>query len=142
VTGVSERKGKEVLRAILAKDVEWQTLFEELAEQVTKLSNARCLDAERITEVKTRITSHSSTVLPLREKVAEAAPPAPPPLPTTGGRGIRNPSPLPPSENNDEEGRQSHPPRCRWHDGPEYCEDNRPELKVREARQDVRRSDS
>jgi hypothetical protein len=68
--GVSERKGKEVQRAISAKDVEWQARFEELAEQVAKLSKAGCLDAESIAEVKTRIASRPSTALPVREKVA------------------------------------------------------------------------
>jgi hypothetical protein len=38
--GVAERKSKEVQRAILAKDVEWQVQFEKLAEQVAKLSKA------------------------------------------------------------------------------------------------------
>jgi hypothetical protein len=78
-----KRKGKEVQRAISAKDVEWQARFEELAEQVAKLSKAGCLDAESIAEVKTRIASHPSTALPVREKVAEATPPAPPPSPPT-----------------------------------------------------------
>jgi hypothetical protein len=55
--GVFKRKGKEVQRAISAKDIEWQVRFEELVEQVAKLLKARCLDTESIAEVKTRITS-------------------------------------------------------------------------------------
>jgi hypothetical protein len=36
--GVSDRKGKEVHRAISTKDIEWQIPFEELTEQVAKQS--------------------------------------------------------------------------------------------------------
>jgi hypothetical protein len=64
--GMSERKCKKVERAISAKDVEWQVQFKGLAEQVAKLSKARCLDAENITEVKIRIASDTSTTLPVR----------------------------------------------------------------------------
>jgi hypothetical protein len=71
-----ERKGNEVQRAILVKDVEWLARFEESAEQVAKFSKAGCLDAESIAEMKTRIASHPSTALPVRKKVAEAVPPA------------------------------------------------------------------
>jgi hypothetical protein len=116
--------------------------FEELAEQVAKLSKARCLDAESIIEVKTRIASRLSTALPVREKVVEAAPLAPPPLPPTGSYRVWNPSPSLPQDNNDEEGRQCPPPRCRWHYGPEYSDDDRPEFEVRETRRDVCPSDS
>jgi hypothetical protein len=64
----------------LVKDVEWQAQFKELAEQVAKLSKVRCLDAESITEVKTRITSCPSTALLVREKVAKAASPVTTPI--------------------------------------------------------------
>jgi hypothetical protein len=96
----------------LAKDVNWQARFEELAEQVAKLSKAGRLDAESIAEVKTRIASCPSTALLVRKKVVEAAPPASPPsLPTCSYRVWElSPSPLP--ENNDDEGRQSPPPTC------------------------------
>jgi hypothetical protein len=64
-----------------------------------------------IAEVKTRIARHLSTTLPVRKKVAEAAPPAPPPSPPTGSHRVRDlfPSPLP--ETNEEEEGQSPPPR-------------------------------
>jgi hypothetical protein len=52
--------------------------FEELAEQVAKLSKAGSLNAESNAEVKTKIASDPSTALPVREKGAEATPPAPP----------------------------------------------------------------
>jgi hypothetical protein len=99
-----------------------------LAEQLAKLLKTGCLDAESIAEVKPRIASCPSTTLPVRDKVAEAAPLAP--------------HPLPPPENNDEEGKQSSPPRCRQYYTSEYSEDNRPELEVRETRPDVGPSDS
>jgi hypothetical protein len=95
-----------------AKDVEWQVRFEELAEQVAKLWKARCLDAESMTEVNTRIASHLSTALPVREKVAEAASQALPPSPPTSGYRVRDPSLLPPPEHNDGKGRPITPPRC------------------------------
>jgi hypothetical protein len=135
--GISERKGKEVQRAILAEDIEWQAQFEKLAEQVAKLSKARRLDAESIAEVKTRIASYPSTALPVREKLAEAALQCHPHHPqlVVVVYGI-----LPhhsPPENNDEEGRQSLPPRRRRHYAPKYSEDDRLKLEVRETRQDV-----
>jgi hypothetical protein len=99
---VCKRKGKEVQRPISANDVEWQGQFEELAEQVAKLSKARCLDAKGIAEVKTWTASHPSHILPVREKDAEAAPPALPPSPPTGGRRVRDPSPSSPPGNNEE----------------------------------------
>jgi hypothetical protein len=100
--GISERKGKEVQNAILAKDVEWYAWFEELAEQVTKLSKARCLDAQIIAEMKTRIPSHPSTALAVRDKIAEASPAAPHPSPPSGSHHVRDQSPSPPPENNDD----------------------------------------
>jgi hypothetical protein len=109
--GVPERNGKEVQRVISAKDIESQAPFEELAQQVSKLSNARHLHAESIAEAKTRITSHSLTLLPVREKVVEAAPPAPPPSSLTIGSHVRDPPRSPPPENNDEKRRQSPLPR-------------------------------
>jgi hypothetical protein len=102
---ISKRKGTEVSRAILAKDVEWQVQFEELAEQVAKLAIAACLDAESIAEVKIRIASRSSTALLVREKVAEVAPPATLPSPPSCGCHGWDTSPSPLPENNDEEGR-------------------------------------
>jgi hypothetical protein len=48
--GVSKRMNKEVQSAISAKDVGWQARFEELAEQVAKLSKAGGMDAESIME--------------------------------------------------------------------------------------------
>jgi hypothetical protein len=93
--GVSERKDKEVQRAILAKDIEWQAQFEELAKQVAKLSKAGLLDAESIAKMKTRITSHQSSTLPVREKVAKATLPAPLPSPPTSGHRLRDPSSSP-----------------------------------------------
>jgi hypothetical protein len=101
--GISERKGKEVKRAIFAKDIEWQVRFKELAEQVAKLSKARRLDAESIAKVKIRIASRSSTALLLREKVADAAPPAATLSPSTSRHRMRDPSLSLPSENNEEE---------------------------------------
>jgi hypothetical protein len=139
---VSEWKGKEILRAISTKDVEWQVRFEELAEQVAKFSKAGHLDAESIAEVKTRIASCPLTALPVRKKVAEAAPPAPPPITPTVGRRVRDPSPSPLPENNDEEGRHSPLPRCRRHYAPEYSQYHGPELEVTETRRDVHLSDS
>jgi hypothetical protein len=44
---ISKRKGKEVQRAILAKNVKWQAWFKELGEQVAKFLKARRLDAEK-----------------------------------------------------------------------------------------------
>jgi hypothetical protein len=44
--GVPWRQGKEILRDISAKDVEWQAQVNDLAEQVAKLSNPVCLDAK------------------------------------------------------------------------------------------------
>jgi hypothetical protein len=73
---ISERKAKEVRRAILAKDVEWQVWLEELAEQVVKLSKAGYLDTGTIAELKTRITSSFLTELLVRAKVADVPPPA------------------------------------------------------------------
>jgi hypothetical protein len=46
--------------------------FEELAEQVAKLSKAGCLDAENIAKVKIRIASRPSTAFLVRKKVTEA----------------------------------------------------------------------
>jgi hypothetical protein len=66
VKGSSERNGKEIQRAISAKDVEWHMRFEELAEQVAKLPKAGCLNAESIVKVKIRIASQPSTTLPVR----------------------------------------------------------------------------
>jgi hypothetical protein len=129
--GVSKMKGNEAPRAISAKDVEWQIRFEELAEQVAKLSKACQLDAESIVEVKTRIASCPSTALPVREKGAEATPRASPLSAPTGGHCVRDPSSSPLLENNDEEKGQSSPPRCRWHNVPDYSQDYRPELEVR-----------
>jgi hypothetical protein len=43
--------------AILAKDIEWQAYFEELAKQVDSFSNAKYLDTESNTEIKTHIAS-------------------------------------------------------------------------------------
>jgi hypothetical protein len=116
---ISERKGKEVQRAISAKEIEWQARFEELGEQVATHSEAGHLDAESITEVKTRITCHQSTTFPVRKKGVEATLLAPPPSPPTTGRHIRYPSPSPPPENNEEEERQSPLPQCRWYYAPE-----------------------
>jgi hypothetical protein len=82
---VSERKGKEVQRRILAKDVWWQVRFEQFADQVAKLSEKGRLDAESIADVKTRIAISPLTALLVREKVAEAAPPVPPLSPSTSG---------------------------------------------------------
>jgi hypothetical protein len=100
---VSERKSKEVQKAILAQDVEYQARFEGLAEQVAKLSKPRPLDVESIGEVTTRIASHLAIILPVREKIVEASSPALPPSPLTGGHHISNPSPSPPAENCEEE---------------------------------------
>jgi hypothetical protein len=100
--GVSERKGKEVQRVYLAKDVEWQAWFKELAEQGAKLSKARRQDAESITEVKTMIASCGSIALLVREKIVEAMPRAPPSLPPIGGHRVRDPSPSPLLENIEE----------------------------------------
>jgi hypothetical protein len=116
--------------------------FEALAEQVVKLSKAGHLDAESIAEVKTRISSHTSTALPVRKKVAEVALLVPSPSPPTGGHGVWVPSPSPLLENNNEEGRQSFLPRCQRHYAPEYSEDDRPELEVRETSRDVSSSES
>jgi hypothetical protein len=77
--------------------------FEELVEQVAKLSKAGCLDAKSIMEVKTRIDSRLSTILPVREKVAEAVPPLPSPSPPTGSHRVRDPFPSPLPENNEAE---------------------------------------
>jgi hypothetical protein len=108
--GVSERKGKEVQGAILAKDFEWQARFKELAEQEAQFSNASCLDPESIVEVKTRITSYPSTTLLVSEKVAEPAPLAPPPFSQTSSHCVTDPSPSPRPENNEQLGEQSSPP--------------------------------
>jgi hypothetical protein len=140
--GIPERNGKEDQRAISAKDVKWQVWFEELAEQVTKVLKAGHLDAESILEMKTRISSRSSTTLPVREKVAKAATPAPLPSPPTGSCHIWDPSPSPSPENNDKEGRHCPPLRCQWHYAPEYSEDDRPDHEVRLTRRDVHPSDS
>jgi hypothetical protein len=58
VKGISKRKGKEVQRPSLAKDIEWQARFEELVDQLAKLSKAGRLDAKSIKEVTTRIVTH------------------------------------------------------------------------------------
>jgi hypothetical protein len=50
--------------------------------------------------------------------------------------------PSPPLEKNDEEGRYSPSLSYRWHDVPEYSEDDRPELEVRETRRDVHSSNT
>jgi hypothetical protein len=79
--------------------------FEELGEQVAKLSKAGCLDAESIAKVKTMITSRPCTTLPVREKVADATPLAPPPLPPTSSHHVKVHSPsLLPDNIEDEEG--------------------------------------
>jgi hypothetical protein len=141
--GISKRKGKKVQRAISAKDVEWQGRFEELAEQVAKLSKAERLDGESIVEVKTRITSYPLTAFPVREKVAGATPLVPPLSPPTSGRRfVRDLSLSPPPENNQEEEGHSPPLRRRWHDAPAYSEDNRPDLDIRETRWHTCPSDS
>jgi hypothetical protein len=74
-----------------------------LAEQVAKLSKARCLDIESITEVKIRIASYPSTALHVREKVAEAPPPVPTQSPPAGGHRVRDLSLSPPPKYNEEE---------------------------------------
>jgi hypothetical protein len=140
--GISERKGKEVPRASSAKDVEWQGQFEVLAEQVAKLPKARCLDAESILKVMTRIASRASTTLPLREKFVEATSQAPLTSPPTAGYHVRDPSPSLSPENREEETRQSRPPRSRRHYTPDYSKDNRRELEVWKTRRYTRPSDS
>jgi hypothetical protein len=82
-----------------------------LAEKVAKLSKAGYLDAESIVEIKIGIASYLSAALPVRDKVAEATPPAPPPSPLTGRYRIRNSSQSLPLVYNEEEERQSPPPR-------------------------------
>jgi hypothetical protein len=118
---------------MLANDVEWQVWFQEFAEQVAKLSKPRRLDTESITEVKTRIASYPSTTLLVREKNMEATPPVLSPSRLAGGHCIRDPSLSPPPEINEEEERQSPPLRHQQHDTPEYSEDSRPELEVKES---------
>jgi hypothetical protein len=140
--GISERKCKEVRRAISAKDIEWQARFEELAEQVAKLSKAGCQDTESIVEVKLRIASCPCTALPVRAKGAEATLPALLLSPPTAGHYVRDPSQSPLPENNKEEERHSTPPQCRSHYALEYLDNNRPELEVRESQRHTRPSDS
>jgi hypothetical protein len=89
-----------------------------------KLAKAGRVDAESIAKVKTRITSCPSTTLPVREKIVDANPPAPLPSPSTSGHCIRDPSPSSPPENKEEDAGQSPRPHCRWHDAPEYSEDD------------------
>jgi hypothetical protein len=139
---IPNRQGKEVPMAISAKDIEWQAWFEELAEQVAKLLKAEHLDAETMAEVTIRIANCLSTALPVREKVAEAASPMLPPSPLTGSHHECDPSRSPLPQNNDEEGRQSLPPRHRWYYTPEYSADDRPELEVMETSRDVCPSNS
>jgi hypothetical protein len=86
----------------LAINIEWQAQFEELAEQVAKLSKAGCLDAESIAEVMTRIASHPYTLLLVREKGIEATLLVAPPSPLTAGCLVRDHSPSPPPETNEE----------------------------------------
>jgi hypothetical protein len=131
--GDSERKGKEFQRAISAKDVEWQVWFEELAEQIAKLSKAGCLDADSIAEVKTRIASHSSTALLVMEKVAKATYLLLSTSPPTSGHRIRDPFPSPPPEKHEDEERQTSPPRHQWDNAPKYSADDRPELEIKES---------
>jgi hypothetical protein len=109
---------------------------------VTKLSKAGHLDAESIAEVKTRITSHTSTTLPIREKVAVAAPLVQPPSRPTGSRCVQNPSPSPLPENNNRDGRYSLSPRRQQHYTREFHENDRLEVEVWEMRRDVHPSDS
>jgi hypothetical protein len=105
-------EGNEVQGAISANDVTWQVRFEELVEEVAKISTGGYLDAKKSVEVNTRIASCPSTTLLVREKVAEASPLAPPLSPPTGSYRVSNPSPLSPPENNEEQERQSPPPQC------------------------------
>jgi hypothetical protein len=44
--GISKKKGKEIQRPIVAKDIELQARLEELAEQVAKLPKVGHLDTE------------------------------------------------------------------------------------------------
>jgi hypothetical protein len=111
--------------------------LEQLAEQVAKLSNSGCLEAESITGMKSRISRCLSTALPVTEQVTEGDPPGLPRSPPTGGCSIWDASPSPPPENNVEEGRQSSPARGRWHYTPEYSYEDRPELEVPEIRWEV-----
>jgi hypothetical protein len=107
---VSERKGNEAQRAISAQDVDWQVQFEELVEEVGKLSKSRHLDAKYIAEVKTRIASHPSTVLSIGENIATATALAPLLSPTTDGHHVRYPFALPlPEYNVEEEGQSGSP---------------------------------
>jgi hypothetical protein len=109
--GVSERRGMGVKMGISAKDIELQTRFEELVTVLAKLLNGGCLDAENIAEIKTRIPSCPSTAFLGRKMVANVAPLAPRPSPSTGECHIRDPSASLRPENYHEEGRQTSPPR-------------------------------
>jgi hypothetical protein len=97
---------------------------------------------QSITAVKTRIASRPLTALPVRDKVVEAAPLGPPPLPPTSDYRVWDLSLSPQPEKNDEVGRQSPFPRHQWYYNPQYSEADRPELEVREMRRDVYPSDS
>jgi hypothetical protein len=61
--GLSPRQGKEVPRAILAKDIEWQARFEDLAKHISMLSKSVWLDAKSIAEVKILMAMCPSTAL-------------------------------------------------------------------------------
>jgi hypothetical protein len=74
-----------------------------LAEQVTKLSKARRLDAECIVEVKTRIASYPSTALAVWGTLAEASAPAPPATPPNGRNCVSDSSPIRLPKHNKEE---------------------------------------
>jgi hypothetical protein len=104
-----------------------------LAEQIAKVPKAGHLDAESITEVRTRIASHPSTRLLVREKVVKATPPALPLLSLTSSHCVKDLSPSPPPENIDEKVGQSLPPRRQRHDASKYSEEDRPEMEVRET---------
>jgi hypothetical protein len=82
-------------------------LFEELAEQLAKLSKAECLDAKSIAVVMTSITSHPSTALLEREKGMERAPPGLLPSPPISSDRVRDTFLSPSPENNEEEEGQS-----------------------------------
>jgi hypothetical protein len=49
---LSKQKGKEVQNAILAKDIEWQAYFKELAKHIVNLSTSGHLDTITIAKVK------------------------------------------------------------------------------------------
>jgi hypothetical protein len=76
--------------------------FKEFAEQVAKFWEAECLDAESITEIKSKIARSPSSGLLVREKIVEAAHLALPSLPPTRGCHVRDPFPSQPPENKDE----------------------------------------